>query len=689
MKSKNPPKKSKDILSEEDKFRIALEAYKRTVQNPIFQDSNNQLQFGKYAESKGNYNVDILSKELSNNGYFNETFINSESPYINNDGVNKTYSKELKGGGKLTDGGDEDEYRIALEAYKRTVSNPVFWNSKNKEYFGKYAESQALENINKLNKELDTKGYFNETGINSQSFNAPYVTNNRIYSKGSTPEFKGGGNFGQWVSDNKGYIVGGAQVLGGAALLATGNPMGAGLIAGGIQSGIGEYQSDQQAAEEAKSAENNQPVSQPLINNVVMAKQGGNLTELKTGETHAQAHANGRQSIPLGNVSVEKGETISNESDPHVHSNAFKISRKDAKDYGLLSKAIGKTPAQYSSHLSKMFSRDNDKFEQKDFESLMTNLERLSADKGKKNNRMMRYGGRLYEAEDGVKIPGLGDSITHMNGWFYDNNTGSFLTGDDHRNALNIYNQYYNDLAKVKGGFNIRGILKNKPSITTEGTVAEMNRPEFIPGEVPSSGTANINKSSTANSGPLFQTTDIARLGAIGADAYYSFKNNKRPLESDYDYQPITPNRIGYNDVSAQPYLDRNESTYRGALAALNESAGGSSSRMRAGALAAMGQKAGLDAEAITRVQNLNTQNRLAVDTTNSRENLMAQQYNSQMDYQQGLNYLADLDTYRQRNADTIGRLSSSLLQGATEIDYRDIANKATPEYDRKANLKR
>ena len=497
-----------------------------------------------------------------------------------------------------------------------------------------------------IGKTLENSEYTSNLEIEPDSINNSYVNPQKVEVKygGNLTEYGNGGSFGDWVSDNKDYIIGGTKIAAGTALSFTGLGAAAGMPliasgAGDIATGVsGDMQDRQNAADERFAAP---PTMQPMLSDVKMARYGGNLTELNTGETHAEAHANGRQSIPLGasgnlssfedggnpqgslgNVSVERGETISKaQEEPHVHSNAFKISAKDAADYGLPKSSIGKTPAEYSKSVSSMFKRDNDKYEDKDLQALMTNLERYSAEKGREKNKgnQMKYGGNLKEMIAGGPID------------------VDYSVFDD-TSSLN-YNR----------------------------------------------GRGNLSHS-LANSN--FQGTDIARLAGMGIDVAGEFMYNKKPKEQEYQYQLLTPERISYNDISAQPYLNQNASTYNSLNQELQDSSGGSAGRYRAGLLASSVQKSKMDSDVLARANQFNVGNRLSVDSANAEAENRARQFNSQMNYQSKLDYLSDLDTFRNRRADTLGRTGQNTLNSAKEIDNRRIAGTIAPEYDRWGNLK-
>jgi len=111
--------------------------------------------------------------------------------------------------------------------------------------------------------------------------------------------------------------------------------------------------------------------------------------------------------IQLGDAEVEGGETMFNNV---INSDRdyMKITKEIAKEYGLDSKAVGKTPGQYSSMIEDQFEgQDNDPFAMKDRERILDRLSKLSIDLSEGAKKKIYQGGGVLEKNDRIDFGSL------------------------------------------------------------------------------------------------------------------------------------------------------------------------------------------------------------------------------------------------------------------------------------------
>jgi hypothetical protein len=302
-------------------------------------------------------------------------------------------------------------------------------------------ETSDTKKINKFPRttadEFERKGTTQYPGVNliyDRQTNKPkdYINKEGMrspYGSGLKPQFKNGGmikkyrkdddltkyDFGGWIQDNKQGVIGGAKVLGGVgAMFIPGlQGVGIGLMASGGADIATEIGNDQAAKKQESMASLNKtlntPSGNPMLSKVMMAEGGGKISynqpnmQQSVTTFKGPSHENGGIALTGVSAEVEGEETMSNETGKVVHSKAFKITKRDAKNYGLLSSAIGKTPAEYSNKIESMFKRENDKYENKEKNRFLTSLENYSTEKGKAN-QMMKYGGSLTKMEVGGSL---------------------------------------------------------------------------------------------------------------------------------------------------------------------------------------------------------------------------------------------------------------------------------------------
>lgn len=231
---------------------------------------------------------------------------------------------------------------------------------------------------------------------------------------------------------------------------------------------------------------------------------------------------------------------------------------------------------------------------------------------------------------------------------------------------------------------------KGLPEVDTNQQLqVPKNLPEFNDFVHYDRSSTNYKKKGFAQgAGDLFLPTDLVSAGAIATDAIVGLRNNKKPLRSDYDFDRINYNPVGYERLSAQPYLNQNQSTYEGIKTQMRDSSGGSAGRYRAGLLAAGAQKGALDSQAIASIDQMNSQNQLRTDMMNAEGTFKANTYNSQMKDMNNKAYLSDRDTYYQRQADIYSNLAQNVLGMGTDYSNRWMANRISPEYGMKGDLK-